>query len=76
MPKEKSVCLEVFDRPCWMWGWRLFLRKWPLIITLPHCLDSSGQLSPLGFTEPQDLSGEMFTASYRPVILQKRINNL
>lgn len=74
--KKKSVCVEVFDKPCRMCGWGLFLRKWPLIITLPHYLEASEQLSPLGFTEPQELSGEVFTASYRPVILRKGINYL
>lgn len=25
--KKKSVCLEVSDRPCWMWGWGVVFKK-------------------------------------------------
>lgn len=76
--KKKSVCLEVSDRPCWMWGWGVVFKKVAFNHHSSTLLGFKWTAQPTGFYRDftRELSGEMFTASYGPVILQKRINNL
>lgn len=68
----------MFDKLYWMSWWGLFLRKWSfkVVITLLRYSQMQVNNSAFWVLENHQELLEMFTACYRPVILQKRINNL